>query len=52
MQRKKSCPLYPQKRTYAMQLRTSAKGQKRTFMRSLRFDEARASHCQQVNVER
>ena len=32
MQRKSSCPLYPQKRTCAVQLEMSAKGHKRTFV--------------------
>src|SRR5262249_18418505 len=30
LQRKKACPLYPRKRTYAVQLGMSARGQKRT----------------------
>jgi hypothetical protein len=34
LRRKKSCPLYPRKRTCAVQLGMSAKGQKRTFTRS------------------
>ena len=31
VRRKKSCPLYPRERTYAVQLGMSALGQKRTF---------------------
>src|SRR5262249_55122372 len=33
MRRKKACPLYPRKRTCALQLGMSALGQKRTFPR-------------------